>query len=126
MIIFGGLVIFLISIYFLLALYKHFVEQRQQAENEAKIEGLTEDYEQFKKMKMMELEAIERNTFQTKSKSSASKFLYLPKPFTLLILGKTKSMRSVKTLERSHEQDNKIVTIHEPVGNDYRSGEEFD
>ena len=76
MIIFGGLVIFLISIYFLLALYKHFMEQRQQAENEAKIEGLTEDYEQFKKMKMMELEAIERNTFQTKSKSSASKFLY--------------------------------------------------
>ena len=77
MIIFGGLVIFLISIYFLLALYKHFVEQRQQAENEAKIEGLTEDYEQFKKMKMMELEAIERNTFQTKSKSSASKSKFL-------------------------------------------------
>ena len=103
------------------------MEQRQQAENEAKIEGLTEDYEQFKKMKMMELEAIERNTFQTKSKSSASKFLYLPTFLSLCFYeGKTKSMRSVKTLERSHEQDNKIVTIHEPVGNDCRSGEEFD
>ena len=28
-------------------------------------------------------------------------------------------MRSIKTMERSNEQDiNRIVTIHEPVGND--------
>ena len=36
-------------------------------------------------------------------------------------------MRSIKTMERSNEQDiNRIVTIHEPVGNDGPANNDID
>ena len=50
----------LLLIYLLLSLIKYLKERRLKEQQEAQVDALSKDYERFKKMKMMELQAIER------------------------------------------------------------------
>lgn len=56
---FGGAAFLMLLIYLILALRKYIIQRRIMAEK-AKQSHLQKDYEKFKKLKMMEMQAIER------------------------------------------------------------------
>jgi hypothetical protein len=72
LVIFGGATIILLLIYFILALRKYLIEQRERQTGKSNQCNIQKDYDQFKRLKMMEMAKREKAEEKRESKLRVS------------------------------------------------------